>query len=42
MKKSTRDRILRLARFFDRWAKGLRQYEAKRRPKRPRRVVVSP
>lgn len=39
MKKSTRNRLLSLARLFDRWAQGLRQYEASKRPKRPRRVV---
>jgi hypothetical protein len=40
MKKATRNRILSLARLFDRWAKGLRQYEAKRRPKRAKRIAA--
>jgi len=41
MRKSTRNRILTLARRLDRWAAGLRRFEAKHRPKRARRVAQS-
>lgn len=37
MKKSHRNRLLRLARLFDGWAQGLRRYEVSKRPKRPRK-----
>lgn len=41
MRKSTRNKLLSVARMLDRCAARLRRFEAKHRPKRVRRVQPS-